>query len=79
LIDSISYTAFNFTRRGLFEKHKLIVAAILTFRILERGGKLNPAEIEHLVINKADPNPPPIPEPLKGFLNDAIWANIKGL
>jgi len=45
LIDSISYTAFNFTRRGLFEKHKLIVAAILTFRILERGGKLNPAEI----------------------------------
>jgi len=26
-----------------------------------------------------DPNPPPLPEPLKGFLNDIIWANCKGL
>jgi dynein heavy chain len=71
--------SFHFTRRGLFEKHKLIVAAILTFRILERNGKLIPAEIEHLIINKADPNPPSMPEPLKAFLTEAIWANIKGL
>jgi dynein heavy chain len=79
LIDSISHVSFNYTRRGLFERHKLIVAAILTFRILQRNGKLEPNEIEHLIINKADLNPPPIPEPLKGFLTDAIWANIKGL
>ena len=51
----------------------------MTFRIMERNGKLEPTEVEHLIINKADLNPPPMPEPLKGFLNDAIWANIKGL
>lgn len=71
--------AFQFTRRGLFEKHKLIVSAMLTFRILQRSGELNPKEIELLIVGKADPNPPPIPEPLKGFLTEAIWANIKGL
>lgn len=52
---------------------------MLTFRILQRAGELLPKEIEHLIVNKADPNPPPLPEPLKGFLTDAIWANIKGL
>lgn len=79
LIDSISYTAFHFTRRGLFEKHKTIVSSLLTFRILQRDELLNPKEIEHLIIGKSDPNPPPMPEPLKGFLTDVIWANIKGL
>jgi len=52
---------------------------MLTFRILQRNGYLNPKEIDHLILNKADPNPPPLPEPLKGFLNEAIWANVKGL
>lgn len=52
---------------------------MLTFRIYERTGDLNPAEIEHLVIGKSDPNPPPLPEPLRGFLTDVIWANVKGL
>lgn len=41
LIDSISYTSFNWTRRGLFEKHKTIVSSLLTFRILERDQKLS--------------------------------------
>lgn len=41
LIDSISHVSFHFTRRGLFEKHKLIVSAMLTFRILQRSGELN--------------------------------------
>lgn len=38
LIDSISHVSFHFTRRGLFEKHKLIVSSMLTFRILQRSG-----------------------------------------
>lgn len=79
LIDSISHVSFHFTRRGLLEKHKLIVSSMLTFRILQRSGELNPVEVNHLILGKADPNPPPLPEPLKGFLNDAIWANVKGL
>ncbi len=33
LIESITITSFNNTRRGLFERHKLIVAAMLTLRI----------------------------------------------
>lgn len=79
LIDSISMVSFHFTRRGLLERHKLTVSSMLTFRILQRAGELHPKEIEHLILSKVDPNPPPLPEPLKGFLSEVIWANIKGL
>jgi len=40
LQDSITYTSFQYCRRGLFEKHKLIVSTMLALRILIRQGKL---------------------------------------
>jgi len=36
LTESITYQGFNFTRRGTFERHKLIIATMLTFRIMVR-------------------------------------------
>jgi len=52
---------------------------MLAFRILQRKGVLDPSEVNHLILNKADANPPPLPETLKSFLTEGIWANIKGL
>lgn len=40
LIDSITITSFNYTRRGLLEKHKLIVTTMLTLRIMLKKGVL---------------------------------------
>lgn len=54
LIDSITETAFNFTRRGLFERDKLIVTAMLCFRILLRSKKLEQEEVDHLILGKID-------------------------
>lgn len=79
LIDSITMTAFNYTRRGLLEKHKLIVSTMLTLRILLRKNVLTAAEVEHLTLGKFDANPPPMPEVLRGFVNDQMWANCKAL
>jgi len=36
LIESITYTSFTYTRRGLFERHKIIVTTMLTLRIMIR-------------------------------------------
>lgn len=52
---------------------------MLTFRILLRKGELKNDEVEHLIIGKQDPNPPSLPEALKTFINDNIWASCKGL
>lgn len=57
LIDSLTYTAFQNTRRGLFEKHKLIVATLLTLRILQRSGELTNKQVSHLVIGTQEANP----------------------
>lgn len=32
-----------------------------------------------MTLGKFDPNPPPMPEVLRGFVNDQMWANCKGL
>jgi dynein heavy chain len=44
-----------------------------------RKGELKADEVEHLIIGKQDPNPPPLPETLKNFITENIWASCKGL
>jgi dynein heavy chain len=49
LVESITYQAFNYTRRGTFEDHKLIISTMLCFRILIRQGKINEGEYTALI------------------------------
>lgn len=49
LIDSITFEGFNYTRRGLLEQHKLLVATMLTFRIMISKGEINAEEVSSLV------------------------------
>lgn len=49
LTDSITYESYNYTRRGLFEKHKLLVATILCLRIMVRKKKIDEGEVGALV------------------------------
>jgi len=79
LIEELTYVCFQNARRGTFERHKLIVAAMLTLRILLRSNELVPQEVDHLINGKIDLNPGPIPENLRSFLTDSIWAAVKGL
>jgi len=57
-------------RRGLFEKHKIIFATLLTLKILERSKELKIEEINHLVQGKLINNYPNMPENVKGFLTE---------
>lgn len=41
LTDEITYQGFNYTRRGTFERHKLLLASLLCFRIQIRKGLLD--------------------------------------
>ena len=49
LTDSITRQVFKYASRGLFERHKLIFASLLCFRILESLDEVDPAELEFLV------------------------------
>lgn len=52
---------------------------MLTFRILLKSGDLQQNEVDQLIIGKVDPQPPPMPDVLKSFLNETIWAGCKEL
>lgn len=51
LTDEITYQGFNYTRRGTFERHKLLLASLLCFRIQIRKGLLDAAEVDALINN----------------------------
>ena len=52
LVDCITYAVFQYTRRGLFERHKLIFATQLCFKIMRKNGQIEEKELEFLVQGK---------------------------
>ena len=78
LTESITYEAFNYTRRGLFEKHKLLVATMLCLRILVRKKKIEEVEVMALIKKEVALEVPNQGESLR-FIPEPAWACVKGL
>mmetsp|Transcript_7681 Transcript_7681/g.7099 ORF Transcript_7681/g.7099 Transcript_7681/m.7099 type:complete len:163 (+) Transcript_7681:2896-3384(+) len=78
LTESITYQGFNYTRRGLLEKHKLLIATILCLRILIRKKKIEENEVMALIKKEVSLDPPHQAESLK-FIPEPAWAAVKGL
>jgi dynein heavy chain, axonemal len=75
LIDSITYSVFIYTTRGLFEQHKLIFTSQLTFLILAVNKEIEPKELDFLLRFPIQPN---VSTPVD-FLSDSCWGGIKAL
>lgn len=54
LVSNITDFTFNYVRRGLFDRHKVIFTTLLTFRILIKEKKINPIEASYLIEGKKD-------------------------
>ena len=78
LKESITLTVFNYIRRGLFEKDKLTVATLLTFKILINDGKMDPSEVSYLLQSKTSVDPGNM-GPLQEWLSESIWPRVKAL
>lgn len=75
LIGSITYSVFMYTSRGLFECDKLTFTSQVTFQILLKAQKINPAELDFLLRFPSLPN---MMSPV-GFLSNHSWGGIKAL
>lgn len=75
---SITSTVFNYIRRGLFEKDKLTVATLITFKILTNDGQMEPLDVEYLLKVKTCIDPGNM-GPLQEWLPEIIWPRIKAL
>jgi len=78
LILSITFCGINYVRRGTFERHKLIIATMLCFRINIRKKLIDEKEVNALVKKEVALDLPPQPESLK-FIMESSWGAVKGL
>ena len=79
LIDTTTYTVFDYTRRGLFDKDKLIFSSMLVFKVLLKSGQLDPEEYSALITGARSVAPPPVTDELSGWLADTQWAAVDAL
>eukprot|EP00397_Hematodinium_sp_SG-2012_P000164 GEMP01000164.1.p1 GENE.GEMP01000164.1~~GEMP01000164.1.p1 ORF type:complete len:2602 (+),score=544.41 GEMP01000164.1:57-7808(+) len=70
---------FNYTRRGLLDADKLIVASMLTFRVMVRQKSILEEEVDTLIRAPPDTNSSPMPENARSWLTEVIWAQLKTL
>ena len=78
LILSITFQGFNYVRRGTFERHKLIIATMLCFRINIRKKLIDEKEVNALIKKEVALDAPHQPESLK-FIMESSWGAVKGL
>ena len=53
LLDTCTYVVFNYTRRGLFDRDKLIVLTLLTFHIMLKVTRPCPSSDRDLLLRNA--------------------------
>ena len=75
LIDSITYSVFMYTSRGLFECDKLTFTSQVTFQILLKAQVIDPNELDFLLRFPAQPN---VASPVD-FLSNHSWGGIRAL
>ena len=78
LKESITYQSFLYTRRGLFEIHKLLIATMLCFRILIKDKVIDEGEFAVFINGKPMLDAGKQPDNLN-FLSEYQWGMIKAL
>jgi len=78
LINSITYQSFNYVRRGTFERHKLLIATMMCFRINIRKKLIPEKEVQALIKKEVVLEAGVQPESLK-FIMESSWGAVKGL
>lgn len=75
IINSVTYSVYIYTSRGLFEKDKLLFTAQIAFQVCQARGEINSQELDYLLRFPITPN---VTSPV-GFITNVGWGAIKSL
>jgi len=76
LLETCTYTVYNYTRRGLFDKDKLVVASMLTFSIALKDALVDAEEYDIFLKAERKVGAPPMTNELGDWMTDVQWASL---
>ena len=79
LNSSITQSVFNYIRRGLFDKEKLMVATQLVLKILLQKGEVNENEVDQFLMARLHPDPHSRGTTLSEWMSAETWAQCRAL
>ena len=77
LVDSIQKNVFNYMRRGLMEKDKLMIATLLTLKIGVGNGHLEESQVDCLI--RANESTVDIPDTCEEYMTLIQWKRASAL
>jgi len=77
LIETITYAVWHYTRRGLFETHKLTVCTQLNILTMKKEGLLNNEELSFLILGNTVIDLPEIPENISSWMTEDVWGRLQ--
>lgn len=78
LTDAITFECFNYVRAGALDRHKLIIATMLCFRICIKKNIIAAKEVESLIKKEVSTDEKHQSESLK-FIPESAWGAVRGL
>ncbi|CAD7941439.1 unnamed protein product [Amoebophrya sp. A120] len=79
LIDTIRMVVFRWVNRGLFERHKLIFCALLTFQLFQKGALNEDYNATYMDFLLKGPVKPGIENPIAEWLPNTAWFAVNKL
>ena len=79
LNDSITHSVFDYLRRGLFDKEKLMVATQLVLKILIQKGDITSSEVDAFLMARPHPDPHSRGSTLSEWMSAETWAQCRAL
>ncbi|KAI3432720.1 hypothetical protein D9Q98_004263 [Chlorella vulgaris] len=79
ITDHLTHSIYLYVQRGLFERHKLIFALMLTTKILVSSGSVRPEEVDVLLKMGSALDIAAVRKKPKEWISDAVWLNVVAL
>eukprot|EP00198_Chlamydomonas_reinhardtii_P012689 XP_001702026.1 flagellar outer dynein arm heavy chain gamma [Chlamydomonas reinhardtii] len=79
IIEYMTYEIYLYVQRGLFERHKIIFALMLTNKVLTSAGKVKATDLDVFLKGGAALDINSVRKKPKDWIPDSVWLNIIAL
>jgi dynein heavy chain len=76
LNDTITKVVFNYMRRGLFDRDKLLVTTMLFFKLQVANDRLSHDIVDCMQKNVPIADGPPVPEAIASWMNESVYHRV---